>query len=103
MENSHPTPGRNGTSLLRLSGRLEFSERRPVIRAMEQWLHLEQSTTLEVDCSDITYVDTAGLALLMLMHERAQQFGRQITLSHCSKAVRDLTLDQRFRDLFSIS
>jgi len=59
-------------------------------------------TLIVLDCAGLTYLDSAGLALLLTLRERARQIAAEVVLREPRGAVRDMLTLARFDDLFHI-
>jgi anti-anti-sigma factor len=77
-------------------GRLVIAQDLTIYHAMEQKQQLVDALgvtdLLELDLSQVTEMDTAGLQLLMLVKREAARLGKQLTIVAHSQVVRE-TLD----------
>lgn len=60
-------------------------------------------TLIVFDCENLSYMDSAGLALLLTLRERARAAGAEVVLQRPRGAVRDMLTLARFDDLFQIN
>lgn len=60
-------------------------------------------TLIVFDCANLSYMDSAGLALLLTLRERARAAGSEVVLQRPRGAVRDMLTLARFDDLFQIN
>jgi anti-anti-sigma factor len=60
-------------------------------------------TLIVFDCGNLSYMDSAGLALLLNLRERARVAGADVVLQRPRGAVRDMLTLARFDDLFQIN
>lgn len=60
-------------------------------------------TLIVFDCGNLSYMDSAGLALLLTLRERARVAGAEVVLQRPRGAVRDMLTLARFDDLFQIN
>jgi anti-anti-sigma factor len=75
-------------AMLRIDGELSIYRAAELKTAL--LAPLQQGTTLDVDLSGVTELDTAGVQLLMLAKNTAQQQGGNLRLSGHSAAVVDV-------------
>lgn len=59
-------------------------------------------TLIVFDCGHLSYLDSAGLALLLTLRERARAGGADVVLQRPRGAVRDMLTLARFDELFQI-
>lgn len=88
-------------SILKLKGRFDFSSHRdfrnaytPLIEAKEQ--------RFEIDLSQVEYIDSAALGMLLLMQERAENIGGVISLVGAHGIVRDILNVAHFERFFTL-
>ena len=76
------------------SQRITLQEDLTIYHALEQKTHLlealAQADALELDLSQVSEMDTAGLQLLILLKREAQKAGKQATIVAHSQAVRSV-------------
>lgn len=76
------------------SQRITLQEDLTIYHALEQKAHLlealAQADALELDLSQVSEMDTAGLQLLILLKREAQKAGKQATIVAHSQAVRSV-------------
>ena len=56
---------------------------------------------LDIDLSDVTRVDTSGLATLVEVFQVARRKGREVHLAHLNGPVREMVRLAHLEDLFS--
>lgn len=91
----------NGTPILYLSGRLDFSRRQEFLEVLDRFLG-DVSALVEicVDCGQLTYLDSSGLGLLLVLRDRARNLGCAVALVDCREGVRDILNTVQFGRLF---
>jgi anti-anti-sigma factor len=72
----------------RLVGELDVASVELVQSQLEK--ELGRSGTLTLDASDLKFMDSQGLHMLIHLGEQAEKRGETIRLVHCSQAVRRL-------------
>lgn len=81
--------------------RLDDSERAEFDGLLDRVLAMSP-TLIVFDCTALTYLDSAGLALLLTLRERARHAGAEVVLRGPRGAVRDILTLARFGELFHI-
>jgi stage II sporulation protein AA (anti-sigma F factor antagonist) len=79
-----------GVPVLRLSGEVDIAS---VARLRPTWLELADATApalVVVDLAGVTFMDVAGLGLLVGLRNRLQQHGGQVHLRHVPDRVSKL-------------
>lgn len=92
--------GEDGPTLM-VSDQLLF-EHRDVFEAAIDKLMARRAKRLTVDLAGLTYMDSAGLGMLLTLRDRADQAGATVTLCHPVKEVAELMDLACFDTLFSI-
>ena len=88
--------------IARLIGNVGFDHRAAVFRAFRSWLEDSPVTRVVVDCSGVTGLDSAGLALLLLMRDHTHAQRRHFSVRRCGKGGLRLLGDPRFLQLFCV-
>lgn len=73
---------------LRLIGELDIANVKQVQARLEEELRLDQQLTL--DAAELSFMDSQGLRMLIVLGEQAAANGSAILILNCSKAVRGL-------------
>jgi anti-sigma B factor antagonist len=77
---------KDGVAVLRVSGDVDVSHAL-VLRGVLGDLLAEPTPLVLVDCSDVGFVDSAGVGLLVTGHRRAQEAGGRLDLAGLQPAV----------------
>lgn len=89
---------KDGEITIKVSGELTFNLQREFREAYEGFGSKER---IKIDLSDTTYIDSAGLGILMAMRLKLGGDASRIELCRCKRNVRELMdifrLDQYFR------
>jgi anti-sigma B factor antagonist len=78
-----------GVGHLRVTGEVDASTA-PELRARGSSLLDDGARTLLVDCSHLTFIDSAGLSVLLDLHDMAERRVATMTIRHPSDQVRRL-------------
>jgi anti-anti-sigma factor len=87
---------------INMNGRFDFSAHRSFRDAYDSLLKQKDITCLEVDLANVVYIDSSALGMLLLLHERAHQEGKEIVLCRASSAVMQILDIANFGKLFTI-
>ncbi len=90
MTLSYQTRTVRGVHVVDLAGRLCAGEPVTVFRKAVSGLVHEDETKLVLNLSDVSYIDSAGLEELILIHQSLKDSGGTVMLSNASKRVRNL-------------
>jgi anti-anti-sigma factor len=87
---------------LRMSGRFEFSAHREFRDAYEALLSNDQVRYIQLHMSQIDYIDSAALGMLLIIREKANYARKSVSLSSPSAAVKQVLEIANFEKLFAI-
>ncbi|MEQ1532397.1 MAG: STAS domain-containing protein [Sideroxydans sp.] len=90
-------------TVMNLSGRFDFNAHRVFKAAYDPILGERNFKNLEIDLSDIEYLDSSALGMLMLLRERAMLIGITVVLAKPNKMVEQILDIANFKKLFTIS
>lgn len=65
-------------------------------------LHECKDRDVLIDCTDLTYICSSGLRILLGIRKSAAAAGRNVTLSHVNADIRDVLMITGFQNLFNI-
>tara|TARA_R100001039_G_C1850400_1_gene110588 strand:- start:1021 stop:1332 length:312 start_codon:yes stop_codon:yes gene_type:complete len=91
---------KGNTVTARISGQMTFSDRGEV-SDLALALTRGKAEDIQVDLSAVEYIDSAGLGILLILREAAQEKGRAITLSGMSGSVKEVLDLACFDTLFT--
>ncbi|MBI5330943.1 MAG: STAS domain-containing protein [Betaproteobacteria bacterium] len=94
FEGSHAT--------LSLAGRFDFHSHRDFRNAYEKVLEEVRAKEVEVNFSDVDYLDSSALGMLLLLKEKSDAAGKSVVLSSPRGAVRQVLDIANFGKLFKI-
>lgn len=89
--------------VLHLSGRLDFSRRQEFLSVLDT--ALEQAPAfveVQVDCTQLIYIDSSGLGLLLILRDRTRSCGGSVVLQGCNEDVRNILNGVQFGRLFRL-
>ena len=87
--------------VLHLAGRLDGQTRDELLDAARA----EQAADIRyllIDLTNVDYISSAGLGVLLRTQKRLSQSGHQIILTHLNKMVRDVFKTARFDLIFKV-
>lgn len=85
-----------------LSGRFDFECVLPFRQAVRPVLEDPQAETVVVDFANVTYVDSSGLGILLLLREQAGERSKAVVLARCSSDLQRILAIAQFDRLFRI-
>ncbi|UCV14531.1 STAS domain-containing protein [Quatrionicoccus australiensis] len=92
------------TPVLSLSGRLDFTRRQEFLAAVDGFFNgLSMPVEVQLDCANLTYLDSSGLGLLLVVRDRARNLGCTVALLGCNAGVREILGTVQFGRLFRVS
>lgn len=94
---------REGTAVIRLSGRFDFSVHREFREAMARALEPREVKEIQVDLASVAYLDSSALGMLLMLRERARADNRAVCIANCKDSVKQVLDIANFGKLFSIS
>ncbi len=87
---------------IHLEGRFDFAARRAFAVARDKAL-ADAARRIQVNFSNVDYIDSAALGMLLILRERAQSVGKSVHLADCSPPVRQLVEIVRLDGLFAFA
>ena len=98
---NHSTRKETGVTILDLSGEVEVSEA-PKLRDILIGLLEQNSGKLLVNMTDVVYIDSAGLSVLIAANRQAQKMGGTFALSNPQPTVQQVFKLTRMNKVFQI-
>jgi anti-anti-sigma factor len=92
---------KEGQALVRLQGRFDFNAHREFREAIDTVLS-SPATVVTVDFAGVEYLDSSALGMLLMLRDRAKSAAREVTLSGCRGAVKQILDIANFGKLFKI-
>jgi anti-anti-sigma factor len=72
-----------------LSGNLDFSTQEEFVRATDQVLSSDAAKEIQVDMSDVTFIDSSAIRALLNLQEMAREKGKSLSIWNCNEQIRD--------------
>lgn len=85
-----------------LSGRFDFNVHRDFRRASEEALEANGVRELVIDFSQVDYLDSSALGMLLLLREKADSQGKRVVLSGLHGMVKQVLDIANFGKLFEL-
>jgi anti-anti-sigma factor len=89
--------------IVSLGGRFDFNAHREFKEAYTSLLADSTVQTLEINLSNLDYLDSSALGMLLMLRERAEATNKKISLSSPNPTVIKILDIANFRKLFTIS
>ncbi len=86
---------------VKFSGKFTFADNKE-IRGMLANLQKDSHKTMEIDLSEVDFVDSAALGMFLLIKEEAEQKDISLIIKNPVKQVKKMFELSRFYDLFKI-
>lgn len=90
-----------GRAVIRLAGRFDFNSHRDFREAIDTSL-ASPAGQIVVDMGDVEYLDSSALGMLLMLRDRAKGASREVALTSCRGAVKQILDIANFGKLFSI-
>ncbi len=87
---------------LRISGKLDLKSTREFRNALLEALKIDKPE-LQINFEEISYIDSAGLGMLLMAREMADAGGKKISLTQTTGIVRSAMDLAKFGTLFKLS
>jgi anti-anti-sigma factor len=72
-----------------LSGNLDFSTQEELVRAIDQALSTEAAKEIQVDMTDVTFIDSSAIRALLQLQETAAGNDQSLSIWNCSEQIRE--------------
>lgn len=90
-----------GRTILRLQGRFDFNAHREFREAIATVL-ASPTAPIMVDLGAVDYLDSSALGMLLMLRDKAKSASREVALTNCRGAVRQILDIANFGKLFNI-
>ena len=91
----------DGVTIIRLKGEIDLLHS-PDLRALLQTQLKNQVAALLVDFTEVSYIDSSGLATLVEYYQKSQPYGGRVALAGLSPRVRSIFGLVRLNEIFPI-
>lgn len=92
----------DGTIVLKLVGRLDFTRRQDFVQVVEQLSSEMAGRAVHVDCSGLVDIDSSGLGMLLILRDRVSHLGSPLALVGCGGRVSEVLNTVQFGRLFQL-
>ncbi|HVD94726.1 MAG TPA: STAS domain-containing protein [Candidatus Limnocylindria bacterium] len=98
---SEPTPQRDRSNVLPLKGEIDLHVSPAITASLNQMIE-KKPKRLVVDLSEVTYIDSAGLAALIEAMQKVEGYGGKFLLAGLQETVRSIFEISRLDQVFQI-
>lgn len=91
----------DGKATVRLKGRFDFNAHRDFREIVDQAM-AATAREIHIDMSSVDYLDSSALGMLLMLRDKAKAAGREVALSNCSGAVKQVLDIANFSKLFRV-
>src|SRR5947207_13008405 len=98
---SSSTPRRTGSNVLPLKGEIDLHVSPSVTASLNEMID-KKPERLVVDLSDVSYIDSAGLAALIEAMQKVEGYGGKFALAGLQETVRSIFEISRLDQVFQI-
>jgi anti-sigma B factor antagonist len=92
----------DGISVVVLNGRIVLGEKSNVLRERVKSLVTEGKKTIVLNVANVTYIDSAGLGILVAAHVSAKNHGAALHLSNLGNKFHDVLQLTRLLTVFGV-
>jgi len=89
--------------LMRLNGRFDFNAHKIFRETYQQLLDEGSVKSITLDLSQVEYLDSSALGMLLQLKEKSDALKKVIKLQNCSQLAKDVLAIANFDKLFEIS
>lgn len=93
---------RDRSARIAITGRFDFKMHRDFSNAYMPLLDNTALLEIEIEMSNVAYVDSSALGMLVLLNERAETVNKKVALLNASSAVSQLLEVANFSQIFDI-
>lgn len=85
-----------------LSGNLDFSSQEDLVRAIDQALSTDAAEEIQVDMTDVTFIDSSAIRALLQLQEMSRGKDKALSIWNCSEHIRETFAIGGFDRMFVI-
>jgi anti-anti-sigma factor len=93
----------HGKKVLHVAGPFDFSRRREFTAALRQHQSEQNAHCFDMDLSDVTHIDTAGLGMLLTLRRAQPHPANNVALLNCQHAIKDKLYSAQLHQHFLIA
>jgi anti-anti-sigma factor len=91
----------DGKAVIKLQGRFDFNAHREFREVVDKSMEGTAREVL-VDLSGVDYLDSSALGMLLMLRDKAKTASREVALTNCSGAVKQVLDIANFSKLFRV-
>lgn len=91
----------DGRAVVKLQGRFDFNAHRDFRDAVDKAL-AATAREIHIDMSAVDYLDSSALGMLLMLRDKAKSAARDVALTNCSGAVKQVLEIANFSKLFRV-
>lgn len=91
----------DGKAVIKLQGRFDFNAHREFREVVDKAMEGTAREVL-VDLSGVDYLDSSALGMLLMLRDKSKTAAREVALTNCSGAVKQVLDIANFSKLFRI-
>lgn len=90
-------------AVIKLEGRFDFNSHREFRECVDGVLQQGAIREVVVDLGGVDYLDSSALGMLLMLRDKARGCNKEVSLSNCRGAVKQVLDIANFGKLFAIS
>ena len=83
-----------------LSGDVDFSTQENLGNAIDQALSVDLAKEIQVDMTDVTFIDSSGIRSLLKLQENAAAKDKSLSIWNCNEHIREIFVIGGFDQMF---
>lgn len=91
----------DGRAVVKLQGRFDFNAHRDFRDAVDKAL-ATTANEIHIDMAAVDYLDSSALGMLLMLRDKAKSASRDVALTNCSGAVKQVLEIANFSKLFRV-
>jgi len=92
----------NGDAIYRFSGHWTFKDHEKAVTISKE-IGQHRNEKFILDLSDVDYIDSSGLGMLLMMRDRTERTRNEMTIHGAAQEVRHLMKLAKFDTVFTVS
>ena len=91
----------DGKAVIKLQGRFDFNAHREFREIIDKAM-AATAREMQIDMSGVDYLDSSALGMLLMLRDKAKTATRDVALTNCSGAVKQVLEIANFSKLFKV-
>ena len=83
-----------------LSGDVDFSTQENLGNAIDRALSIDLAKEIQVDMTDVTFIDSSGIRSLLKLQENAASKDKSLSIWNCNEHIREIFVIGGFDQMF---